>query len=151
MYRMRTALLKDALHVGRNLRGPDRREARAATGMNPHDAVIDAFLKATKVWALSDGVEDKPVALLGIASDPNDDNLAIVWLLATPKITSISLSLTKTAPTLAQKISKGYRAIHNIVMADNDLHMRWLKRAGFQTGNAISVRGTRFIPVIRYN
>jgi hypothetical protein len=75
---------------------------------------------------------DEPIAIYGVADDPNDASMGVVWLLATPRMSSISGSFLRAAPKLLDHLAANYtRGLHNLVDTRNMLHIRWLQKTGF--------------------
>lgn len=93
---------------------------------------------------------DEPIAVYGVADDPNDSSMGIVWLLATPRMSSISRPFLRIAPRLLDHLTANYtRGLHNIVDARNALHLRWLQKTGFVLGDCTQRNGYKFIHAVR--
>lgn len=97
-------------------------------------------------------VERYPLAIFGVADDPQHDTMGIVWMLATPRIQKVWLALMKIAPLWLNKLSEDYPAgLHNIVDARNTLHIRWLQKTGFRSLGTVQVNGYKFIHAARFS
>lgn len=139
------------------LRPDDIREIEVASGKAPEDSVPLSFDVSTKCYTMrycdSQGaIERHPVAIFGVADDPQNDSMGVVWLLATERIYKVARALMKVAPAWLDKLSEDYPGgLHNLVDARNTLHVRWLQKTGFRSLGVVPINGQQFIHAARFN
>ena len=104
-------------------------------------------------YAAPGGQTDRnPLAIFGVADDPNTAAWGVVWMLATPRIQKVWLALMKVSPKWLDLLAAPYTAgLHNIVDARNTLHVRWLQKTGFKPRQTIIHNGHKFIHAARSN
>src|SRR5665213_1297046 len=117
MIQFRTAVLRDAVWVGARLRPEDEQEVRTVTGAAPRWAVPVAFRSSKKCTAMrytdTLGRTDRhALAIFGVADDPHYPQLGSVWMLATPRISKVSVAFIKAAPTILDDLGAGYAGLH---------------------------------------
>lgn len=133
---IRPATLEDAQWLSTNLREDDVREIETASGRSPQEVVPLSFRVSSECYTIrftdSTGrIEDKPVAIFGVSSDP-EPGWGVMWLLGTTGIRRGSLSIIREATKWLDHWNEKYpKGIHNIVDTRNDLHVRWLQLMGF--------------------
>jgi hypothetical protein len=150
------ATLRDAVWVGANLRPEDEQEVRTVTGAAPHWAVPVAYRSSKTCIAMryrnSLGTTTRrPLAIYGVADDPNCPELGSVWMLATPRISRVSVAFIKAAPAILDDLGAGYAGLHCVADARNHLHLRWLDRCAFSRNGEVHINGHAFIHFIRLN
>lgn len=152
MIRIAPASREDAIWLSSRLRPEDIREIEAATGRTPEENVPLSFDISEECFTVRSLNSDEPVAIYGVADDPNDASMGVVWLLATPRMSNVSRSFLRAAPKLLDHLAANYtRGLHNLVDTRNMLHIRWLQKTGFRIRGKVKHRGHTFIHAIRYN
>lgn len=156
MIQFREAQRGEAIWLSSRLRPEDIREIETTTGKAPEVTVPLSFDVSTKCYTIrysNNGVVERyPLAICGVADDPQDDLMGIVWMLATPRIQKVWLALMKVADTWLDRLSEDYpEGLHNIVDARNMLHIRWLQKTGFRSLGTVTVNGYKFIHAARFN
>lgn len=150
MIRITEAKREDATWLSSRLRPDDIREIEAATGRPPTEIVPLSFSISEECYTVRSQHSDEPIAVYGVADDPNDLSMGIVWLLATPRMSTISREFLRIAPRLLDHLSANYtRGLHNIVDARNALHIRWLQKTGFVLSTGAQRNGYKFIHAVR--
>jgi hypothetical protein len=152
LIRITPASREEAIWISSRLRPEDIREIKASTGRTPEEIVPLSFDISEECFAVRSQNNDELIAIYGVADDPNDTSLGVVWLLATPRMSSISRSFLRAAPKLLDHLAGHYtRGLHNLVDARNKLHIRWLKKTGFRSNDRVQRNGFKFLHVIRLN
>lgn len=152
---IRPATREEAEWVGRNLREEDREEVIAGTGRAPEEVLPLSFDLSEHCYTIRltgpDGKpEEHPAVIFGVAADPLYEGVGLVWLLATRAIARAPLSILKEASFWLDHFNRQYRALHNIVYARNDLHLRWLQLTGFQLRDTVQHNGHDYIYAVRF-
>lgn len=153
LIRITPANREDAIWLSSRLRPEDTREIIASTGRQPAEIVPLSFDLSEECFTVRSQHCDEPIAIYGVADDPNDTSMGVVWLLATPRMSSISRSFLRTAPKLLDYLAAHYtRGLHNIVDGRNVLHLRWLQKTGFVLLDEVRRRsGVNFLHAVRLN
>lgn len=90
-----------------------------------------------------------PFAIFGVMEDPANENMGVVWFLAT-SATVLPLAVMQEAPAWLNHWSRLYPdGLHNIVDSRNTSHVRWMELLGFHLGRRFDLRGVEFIHAIR--
>lgn len=151
--RITEAKREDAIWLSSRLRPEDVREIQSSTGRQPAEIVPLSFDLSEECFTVRLREGTDVIALYGVADDPNDPSMGIVWLLATPRMASISRPFLRIAPQLLDYLAGHYtRGLHNIVDARNLLHLRWLQKTGFVLLDEVRRRnGFNFLHAVRLN
>lgn len=155
MITTRQAKREDVVYLSSRLRPEDVSEIQAASGRSPLDALL-LSLEVSRICRTmhyrSNGYTDPtPFAIYGVADDPNDSTVGVVWLLSTVLHPRHRHALVRVAPKLLASLCVPYsRGLHNIVDARNLLHIRWLQLTGFKRLGAVMHNGHRFIHAAWY-
>lgn len=132
---IREATLKDAYYLRTRLRNADRKEVEIASGKKPEEIVLYAYHSSVICNVICEREGSKPVGIYGVVPQPGSPNAGIVWMLATPGIRKVSKSFLKAAPGIISGLCIAFPGgIHNIVWANNALHVKWIIAAGFKIG-----------------
>lgn len=128
--RVRDTTYADVLAMGNCLRESDVREIAALTDEAPVDALLTSYLSCPRrcYTAMVDGI---PVLIAGCAVHPDDPDIGIPWMLATPAIYKRPfprMILTHGRQILAE-LAAGLPYLINLT-ADPD-HRDWLHGLGF--------------------
>jgi hypothetical protein len=142
----RPATEEDALHIERNLRPEDRREVETVSGKV--EGMLSVFLSLSRSAYTFRFDNGDPFAIFGVVTDPKHEGYGAVWLLATPEISQAKRSVLREAERWANRWVKYYpKGLHQLVDSRNTLHLRWLKKLGFKTGQSALIRDVPFIYV----
>lgn len=129
---LRPADRNDALLLSERLRMEDIVEIYASSGMSPLEALCSGLeYSSPHAWALADPASGEPYLMGGVR--PLQDGIGLVWLLASPAIERHALTVQREAKSMLLRIWEAgdFRALCNIVAADNHKAVRWLERLGF--------------------
>tara|TARA_S200000501_G_C20781378_1_gene725188 strand:- start:113 stop:565 length:453 start_codon:yes stop_codon:yes gene_type:complete len=124
---LRKAKLKDLNYVCANMRQMDRLEALYQTGQDPEDALRLTYLSGEQVLAIA-GDEDQPMGLCGVCHD------GCIWMLATDELFNnkkYKIQLIRQGRKWVDGLLKNYNLLYNMVYAENDSAIKWLRSLGF--------------------
>lgn len=87
-----------------------------------------------------------PVIIYGVQASQYE-GVGIPWLMSTHSIRYIAKAVLKQAPAEVRKMHTYFNSLENGISIDNKLHIKWLKRLGFDIGPD---HGTGFLAIGRY-
>ncbi|GGX91190.1 hypothetical protein GCM10007160_18350 [Litchfieldella qijiaojingensis] len=143
---VRLATEADALSLAPRLRKADRKEIEAAD-RTPEEALLAGVRSPDPTYVAVDE-EDVPHIIFGTAPSP-DPILGFVWMMATPAIRLCWVRLLRETPQWIDRLSEDYSILANVVHADNSVHIRWLKWAGFIFLRKVQFNGESFYEFAR--
>ena len=109
------------------LRKEDREELWALNECTPLKGLQDGFRLSDECWTIDH--EGTPIGMFGVA--PLEPGVGAVWLLASDDLPKVRWDfLKKTRPWVAHFLTK-YPTLTNMVDARNEVHVKWIKWAGF--------------------
>ena len=141
MLKVRKSKPQDAVELSTRLRTADRMELEA--------------LGRTPLEALSIGVNESPLCftafdeegvaniIWGSAPSP-DPEVGYVWLLASNGLKKNWVQLLRETPNAIKMVSGDYGVLANAVHAENKVHIRWLRWAGFTMLREVQINGNKF-------
>ena len=124
---IRKAKLKDLNHVVKNLRVMDKIEVFYQTGQKPEDAIRLSYLYTKENMAIADD-DDNPIGLCGVVSD------GCIWMVATDDLfvnKKYKIQLIRQGRQWVDSLLKNYNLLYNMVYAENDSAIKWLRCLGF--------------------
>lgn len=129
--------------IANDMRPADVAEC-AALGRDPHDALSHAL--RISLWALTAIVENRPHAMMGVASRNMLEGVGIPWMLGTDRIYDHPRDMIRNAPAVLGEMHRTFATLENLVSADNDRAVRYLRHVGFEfCTDPINVGGISFI------
>jgi len=138
---VREATDNDLRSLSQRLREADLREIEAAGHSDPYRA-LSSSSEGSLVLV---GVDEEDVAQLIFGVGPGPvEGLGIVWMMASDTIKEYWVQVLRETHPWVQRIGAGYKALANMVHADNKLHIRWLKWSGFIFLREVSYKGHKF-------
>lgn len=143
---VRMATEADAVSLAPRLRKADRKEIKAS-GHTEEAALIRGVRSPDPTYVVVDD-EDRPHIIFGTAPSP-DPILGFIWMMATPAIRLCWVRLLRETPEWIDRMSEGYDVLANVVHAENEVHIRWLKWAGFVFLRKIQFNGEDFYEFAR--
>jgi len=143
---VRTATEEDALSIAGRLRQADLKEIHAA-GRDPESCLVEGVKEGDRCLVAVDE-DDEPQIIFGTAPSPHP-MLGFVWMMATPAIRDCWIQLLKETPRWTDELAHGYEVLGNLVHAENLLHIRWLKWAGFVFLRKVEFNGHGFYEFAR--
>jgi len=105
---LRKAKLKDLNHVIQNMRVMDKIEVFYQTNLKPEEAIQFSYLATKDKMAIA-ADNDNPIGLCGVSPD------GCIWMVATDELFQ----------------NKKYKLLYNMVYAENDSAIKWLRSLGF--------------------
>ena len=143
---IRKANLKDLNYVVKNLRVMDKIEVFYQTGKKPEDAVKLCYLYTKENMAIADD-NDNPIGLCGVVSD------GCIWMVATDELFTnkkYRIQLIRQGREWVDNLLKNYKMLYNMVYAENDSAIKWLKALGFTFINYHEEYGTESKPFYEF-
>lgn len=130
------------------IRAVDAREAIRAADFGPTEALETSAEASTRCLTVDWG--GRPIAMFGVAPGPLSPHhrMGYIWLLGTDDLLRHTKTFMRVTPHWVAFISEGYDMVGNYVDAENAVHIRWLKRAGFTflEPQAYGPYDSKFIP-----
>ena len=143
---IRKANLKDLNYVVKNLRIMDKIEVFYQTGKKPEDAVKLSYLYTKENMAIA-GDNDNPIGLCGVVSD------GCIWMVSTDELFTnkkYRIQLIRQGRKWVDNLLKNYKLLYNMVYAENDSAIKWLKALGFTFINYHEEYGTESKPFYEF-
>lgn len=143
MLSVRLATTEDAVDMAPRLREADLKEIRAGgLTADPVEALLAGINCPDPCYVAVDE-EDKPQIIFG--TNPSDEPfLGYVWMMATDAIQGNWVQVLRETRPWINRIKGDYRVLANAVHAENAVHIRWLRWAGFTFLREFEFRGSRF-------
>ncbi len=145
MLTIREATRDDATWIAPRLRPADRREVETVTGC-PNGFLgraILGFRELSRECLVAERAPKEPCLIFGV-SDTATTKSGSVWMLATPEICRLRLSVFKGAKRYLGRWLQVYRELTNVVDLRNLLHYRWLGALGAEFGPTTIIREAPF-------
>lgn len=112
-----------------NLRAADRWELMCSGHVDQRKAIVDSLGYSTHMaTALIDG---QVAAIFGLAPLSFLTGVGAPWMLGTDLVTQHRRALMRLAPSYIAAMKRAYPHLVNLVHAENEFAVRWLRRAGF--------------------
>lgn len=126
------------------MRAADKLEC-AALGRTPKDGLRSGLRDS--LAPLTVLVDGRPEAMLGLVPDSLLKGSGIVWMLATDALYAQKRGLVSFGRDVLDWLAADFREIGNIVSAENERAIRFLRFLGFHVGGPIEVHGgVAFVP-----
>lgn len=136
----------DASHIpylAAHMRPADVAEC-AAMGRRPESALVNAV--KSSLWAVTAIVDDRPHAMLGVASRSMMGSVGVPWMLGTERVYDHARDLVRHAPAIIAEMHQTFDHLENMVAAGNNRAIRFLRHVGFEICDVpINVGGTAFV------
>lgn len=121
---------EDAELVARNVRPADLFDIRAATRLEPFDAIMDTFDRADRRYGFLDAGTCVAIAGIEWTGRPGE---ASVWLLGTPGFdVAMRSGGLKVSREFIETLLNGVESAFNFVPVANERTLRWLTWLGFE-------------------
>lgn len=132
--RARAPRAEDARALGAVLRRADVAEVRAASGLQPAEALERAFEVSDRAWSIEDA-SGGIVGAFGRARPPAGGGFsfraAAPWLLAADGLVAHRRSFLRGARGWLPALEDGVDVLFNVIDARNAEHLRWIDWLGF--------------------
>jgi len=143
---VRAATEADAVSLADRLRAADLKEIECQGG-NAADVLLSGIRSPDPTYVAVDE-DDIPHIIFGMAPS-HTPVLGFVWMMATPAIRRCWVRLLRETPQWVDTLAEPYEALSNVVHAENEVHIRWLKWAGFVFLRKVTVLGEDFYEFAR--
>ena len=127
MGHLRKATFTDLKYVAANMREIDKIEALYQTGQEPKQALQLSYICSNINMAIADD-DDNPIGLCGVVSD------GCIWMVATDDLfvnKKYRIQLIRQGKQWVDSLLKKYNLLYNMVYAENDSAIKWLRCLGF--------------------
>lgn len=132
---------KDIQSLSQRLREADLREIGAVGHTDPYGALCSSQEDSLVLVGVDE--EDVPHLIFGVGDGPMP-GLGMVWMMASDSIQDHWVQVLRETRPWVQRLGAGYNVLANMVHADNALHIRWLKWAGFVFLRKVEFNGHQF-------
>jgi hypothetical protein len=142
MLTVRRATPEDAVSLAKRLRKADLKEISAVGRTSPEESLMVGVLSPDSCYV---AVDENDVPHIIFGTHPSDDHfLGYVWMMASEQITEHWVQILRETRPWIDTIRNHYRVLANAVHADNTVHIRWLRWAGFTFLKEYTFNGNRF-------
>lgn len=130
------ALREEAEWLAPRLREVDRQEVYAATGKDPVVVLPLSVDISEESFTLRSSRQGDPIGIFGVGGAGYKNavgHIGIPWLLAADELVEgpNAISLARISRPWVERLGKNFDVLANYVYAKNEVHIRWLKWAGF--------------------
>lgn len=126
--------------LAKHLRQADIQEITATTNDSPFTVLQNCVLWSSICHTIVSN-SNKPLAIFGIAPDPERDDTARVWLLGSEELATHSFFFLRNSSKWIEKFHQEYSVLWNYIDVRNKVHIRWLKWCGFNFIRRIDKHG----------
>jgi len=126
----------------------DAQAIKATSGKEPEQALKDSFEVSAYGWSLKTA-SGQLIALLGLATVPNQKGQAIPWLVGTDSFYADSQSVLKDCREIVKAMLTLYPRLYNFIDARHKEGIELVEKLGFKLGEAsieYSPRQVQLIP-----
>jgi hypothetical protein len=126
---VRLATVNDCNTLGPRLRDADVHELKVSVGLEPIEALTQAFNNSDAAYvALDEG--GFPILMFGVVN-ASQDFVGVPWMLGSSGIYKHTRQLTAECKHWLEVVHKDYELLFNYVHAENPKAIRWLQWMGF--------------------
>lgn len=125
----RPSKVADCDELAPKMREADAREVYAASGLSQSDALYMSMAGSEETNSIIH--EDEVIGMFGVGACELTGN-GIPWMLASDKITDISLQFLRESRAWIKGVQERYPILYNHVAAENEVAVTWLKFLGFK-------------------
>lgn len=131
MLRVREATNRDVISLSQRLRDADLDELWHCGRDNPADALWNGLWFSDRCLVAVDE-NDEAQIIWGVVPLPDASlNIGAVWMLASDSLKDNWIQVLRETRYWLGDLSKGYDLLTNSVYAENTVHIRWIRWAGF--------------------
>lgn len=138
----RQATPEDVLYLAPRLRKADLLEIRATGYRDPVESLM-AGLESPDGCIVGTDKEGTPLIIGGTAPS-HEPIMGYGWMMASEDITKHWVSVLRNTSQWINHYRRHYRVLANAVHEKNELHIRWLRWAGFTFLRRIEMNGEGF-------
>lgn len=126
----RRAEPQDAVVLAPNLRAADKAECDALLGPgHVGAALLESIVGSSQATAIEE--DGEPIGVFGV-SPHGVPNVGTVWLVGTDRLPLHKGPLLRQCKADLEKLHQIYPALTNVVHAENEVHIRFLRWLGFK-------------------
>lgn len=149
---VRKAELKDIPDLVSNMRFEDIRELSSTAGREIRLELLIAYSigASTDAFTLVDGDTERVIAMVGVA--PAGDGTGSIWMHGTNLMAKHPITFVRRTPAVLKLLHKNYPILTNWADLRNEVHINWLRWAGFrftQVSRTFSNDGSPFVEFLR--
>tara|TARA_Y100000401_G_scaffold18534_1_gene12539 strand:+ start:1335 stop:1787 length:453 start_codon:yes stop_codon:yes gene_type:complete len=125
---LRKSKLSDLNYVCSHIRKMDRLEILYQTNEDAEEALRLSYLHSKTVMTVA-GDNDQPMGICGVVTG------GCIWLITTDELFSnkqYRIQLIREGRKWVDSLLKSYKILYNVVYAENEAAIKWLKSLGFQ-------------------
>jgi hypothetical protein len=128
------------------LREMDRMEIILSSGSTPEQGLDESYACSDECYAMVS--EGAVLCVFGTSPYEGNTDLGIPWLLASDKFYNQSRGFARECREYIRRMHNKYPTLVNMVYAENEKAIRWLKWCGFKFMDPITVEpsGASFLP-----
>lgn len=142
MLTVRRATPEDAVDLAKRLRKADLNEIQALGISNPEESLMRGLNGSDNCFVAVDE-QDRPHIIFG--TTPSDEHfLGYVWMMASDGLKENWIQVLRETRPWIDRIKGHYRVMANAVHAENKVHIKWLRWAGFTFLREYTFNGHRF-------
>lgn len=141
----RPAVPDDVAHITPLLRGADRQECEALTGLPPELLLPGVMEAGRAVWTFG-ARPGEPVGLFGVDPSPAGLPVGIIWMVSTPELERWPFHFLRISRTVVDQLNEQFPVLTNLVDARNTTHVRWLRWMGFSFLRTVEKWGAQSLP-----
>lgn len=119
-------------HIAAHIRPADKAELAEIWRQSPVVALVDSLNQSTHAW--TGLVDDEPICMFGVASGGILGDVGRPWMIGTTKLDKYAVIFLRRCKGCVELMQSEYSTLINMVAADNELAIRWLKWLGFEMG-----------------
>ena len=142
------ASLEHALQLAPRLRKGDLAEIKAASGLEPEDALVLSLAMAPKSWAWL--YRGRVMAIFGVGPHPYKAGVGIPWLLGTKAAERHKMFFLRNSRRIIDEMLDEFPVMENYVDARNTTSIQWLHWCGFVLAEVVPFYGVQRLPFIRF-
>lgn len=126
---VRKASEEDILSLSTRLREADVKEILYASGENPETVLMETFKEGQTMWV---GCRNNiPHIIYGVVPSLTK-GVGLPWMVCTDELKASPMTFMRTCREWVSNQSESYPVLTNFVLAENELHIKWLKWCGFK-------------------
>lgn len=133
----RKATMEDALYLSQNLREADARELEIVSGPDIKGS-LEQFIRESRECYVAVTEDDLPKFVFG-TTPSGISGLGYIWMVGTPEIEDHWIQIIRETRPWLKRISGDYKVLGNAVWKHNEVHIRWLRWAGFVFLREVSI------------
>jgi hypothetical protein len=142
MLTVRRATVEDALDLAPRLREEDKKEL-LAIGMTVEESLLEGVHSPDPCYV---AVDDEGVPQIIFGTHPSDEHfLGFIWMVGTDAVKTHWIQVLRETRPWIERIRGHYTVLANAVHADNEVHIKWLRWAGFAFLRKIEINGHEFL------